>query len=70
MMDRGDSSNHTFAGVEEQLFALPAIQSTPAGAECRFLRMNGADRSASARAPPHAVRDLATALYGDTIKKQ
>jgi iron complex transport system substrate-binding protein len=68
MMDRGDGSSH--AAVEQQLFALPAIQSTPAGEQRKFLRMNGAYLLGFGPRTANAVRDLATALYGDAIKQQ
>jgi iron complex transport system substrate-binding protein len=69
MMDRGDGGS-SHAAVEEQLFALPAIQSTPAGEQRKFLRMNGAYLLGFGPRTADAVRDLATALYGDAIKKQ
>jgi iron complex transport system substrate-binding protein len=68
MMDRGDGSSH--AAVEEQLFALSAIQSTPAGEQRKFLRMNGAYLLGFGPRTADAVRDLATALYGDAIKNK
>ncbi len=68
MMDRGDDDAH--AAVEAQLFALPAIQSTPAGRSHNFVRMNGAYLLGFGPRTADAVRDLAVALYGDAIKKQ
>jgi iron complex transport system substrate-binding protein len=63
MMDRGGQ------GVAEaDLFAHPAIASTPAGQAKRFIRMDGAYLLGFGPRTAAAIRELATALYGDQIK--
>jgi iron complex transport system substrate-binding protein len=67
MMNRSGSEDH--AATEAQLFSLPAIQSTPAGEQRRFVRMGGAYLLGFGPRTADAVRDLAVALYGDAIKQ-
>ena len=63
MMDRGGQ------GVADaDLFAHPAIASTPAGQAKRFIRMDGAYLLGFGPRTAAAIRELATALYGDQIK--
>jgi iron complex transport system substrate-binding protein len=64
MMDRGDGQ-----GVSEaELFAHPAIAPTPAGQAKRLVRMNGNYLLGFGPRTAGAIRELATALYGDQIK--
>jgi iron complex transport system substrate-binding protein len=63
MMNRGGQ------GVADaDLFAHPAIASTPAGQAKRFIRMDGAYLLGFGPRTAGAIRELATALYGDQIK--
>ena len=63
MMDRGGQ------GVADaDLFAHPAIASTPAGQAKRAIRMDGAYLLGFGPRTAAAIRELATALYGDQIK--
>ena len=64
MMDRG--GGHGIA--EAELFAHPAIAPTPAGQEKRLIRMDGAYLLGFGPRTAGAIRELATALYGDQIK--
>ena len=64
MMDRG--GGHGIA--EAELFAHPAIAPTPAGQEKRIIRMDGAYLLGFGPRTAGAIRELATALYGDQIK--
>lgn len=66
MMDRGEGDHAT---VEAQLFALPAIQSTPAGPEKRLIRMGGGYLLGFGPRTADAIRDLAGALYGDAVQQ-
>jgi len=66
MMDRGEG-NH--AEVEAQLFALPAIEQTPAGAGKRLVRMSGSYLLGFGPRTAGAIRELAAALYGDAVKQ-
>jgi iron complex transport system substrate-binding protein len=66
MMDRGEG-NH--ADIEAQLFALPAIRSTPAGAERRLVRMSGSYLLGFGPRTAGAIRELAAALYADAIEQ-
>lgn len=64
MMDRGDGQ-----GVSEaEVFAHPAIAPTPAGQAKRLVRMNGNYLLGFGPRTAGAIRELATALYGDQIK--
>lgn len=64
MMDRG--GNHSIAGAE--LFALPAIASTPAGQSKSLVQMDAAYLLGFGPRTASAIRDLAASLYGDQIK--
>ena len=64
MMDRG-RVDHDFN--EAELFAHPALSSTPAGAGHKFVRMDGAYLLGFGPRTAGAVHDLAVALYGDAI---
>lgn len=64
MMDRG--GDHGMA--EEDLFAHPAIAPTPAGQAKRLIRMDGGYLLGFGPRTAGAIRELATALYGDQIK--
>lgn len=66
MMDRGEGDHEA---IEAQLFALPAILSTPAGEQKRLVRMGGAYLLGFGPRTADAVRELAVALYGDAIKQ-
>lgn len=63
MMDRG--GDHS-ASVDD-IFALPAIASTPAGQARRLIRMDAAYLLGFGPRTANAVHDLAVALYGDRI---
>lgn len=64
MMDRdGDRS---IAGAE--LFALPAIASTPAGQSKKLVKMEAAYLLGFGPRTAGAIHDLAVSLYGDRIK--
>lgn len=60
MMDRG--GNHAID--DEQLFALPAIRTTPAGSRERILRMQGLYLLGFGPRTAQAALDLNAALYG------
>lgn len=62
MMDRGNE-----ADPSEELFANPAIASTPAGQAKRLVRMDGAYLLGFGPRTASAVRDLARAFYGDQV---
>ena len=64
MMDRG--GGHSMADAD--LFAHPAIAPTPAGQAKRLIRMNGGYLLGFGPRTAGAIRELATALYGDQIK--
>ena len=64
MMDRG--GDHGMA--EADLFAHPAISPTPAGQAKRLIRMDGGYLLGFGPRTAGAIRELATALYGDQIK--
>lgn len=64
MMDRGGDHSASDAA----LFANPAIAATPAGQAKRLVRMNGGYLLGFGPRTAGAIRDLATALYGDQIK--
>lgn len=53
---------------DADLFAHPAIASTPAGQAKRVIRMDGSYLLGFGPRTASAVRDLATAFYGDEIK--
>ncbi len=61
MMDRGGSHDIT----DEDLFALPALQSTPAAQNKTVLRMNGLYLLGFGPRTADAVADLSAALYGE-----
>ena len=61
MMDRG--GDHDAATTE--LFANPAIASTPAGEASKLIRMDGGYLLGFGPRTAGAIRDLAVALYGD-----
>lgn len=64
MMDRAGPQ-----GISEaELFAHPAIASTPAGQAKKLIRMDGGYLLGFGPRTAGAIRDLATALYGDQIK--
>jgi iron complex transport system substrate-binding protein len=63
MMDRAGS----LAISDEDLFAHPAIASTPAGAARRVVRMDGAYLLGFGPRTAQAVDELAVALYGDQV---
>jgi iron complex transport system substrate-binding protein len=64
MMDRG--GDHSTADAD--LFAHPAIAPTPAGQAKRLVRMNGGYLLGFGPRTASAIRELATALYGDQIR--
>lgn len=63
MMDR--AGGHAMDA--EQLFALPAIAPTPAGANRKLVRMDGSYLLGFGPRTADAIRDLAVALYGDQV---
>lgn len=64
MMNRGDA-----AGVSEaDVFVHPAIAPTPAGQAKKLIRMDGGYLLGFGPRTAGAIRELATALYGDQIK--
>ncbi|MRX31599.1 ABC transporter substrate-binding protein [Aminobacter sp. MDW-2] len=65
MMDRGGGT----AVPDDELFAHPAIASTPAGQARRVIRMDGAYLLGFGPRTAAAIKDLAVALYGDAVKK-
>lgn len=64
MMDRG--GDHAAANAD--LLAHPAISSTPAAQAGKILRMDGGYLLGFGPRTAGAIRELATALYGDEIK--
>ena len=64
MMDR--QGGHAVADAD--LFAHPAIAPTPAGQAKRLVRMDGGYLLGFGPRTAGAIRELATALYGDQIK--
>jgi iron complex transport system substrate-binding protein len=64
MMDRAGPQ----AVSDADLFAHPAIASTPAGLAKKLIRMDGGYLLGFGPRTAGAIRDLATALYGDQIK--
>ncbi len=64
MMDRG--GDHSVANAD--LFAHPAIAPTPAGQAKQVVRIDGSYLLGFGPRTAGAIRDLATALYGDQIK--
>ena len=60
MMDRG--GNHSTA--DDELFAMPAIASTPAAADRNLVRVNGLLMLGFGPRTPEAVTTLSEALYG------
>ncbi|MEW9836020.1 heme/hemin ABC transporter substrate-binding protein [Mesorhizobium marinum] len=64
MMDRGDGEGVS----EEEVFAHPAIAPTPAGQARKLIRMDGGYLLGFGPRTAAAIRDLATALYGDQVK--
>lgn len=64
MMDRAGPQ----AVSDADLFAHPAIASTPAGQAKKLIRMDGGYLLGFGPRTAGAIRDLATALYGDQIK--
>ena len=65
MMDREGE----LAIDDSQLYGHPAIASTPAGQAKKVIRMDGAYLLGFGPRTAAAVKDLATALYGDAVKK-
>lgn len=63
MMDRSGGLDI----AEEELFSHPAIAATPAGANRRMAKMDGAYLLGFGPRTANAVRDLSRALYGDQI---
>jgi iron complex transport system substrate-binding protein len=64
MMDR--AGDHSMADAD--LFGHPAIAPTPAGQARKLIRMDGNYLLGFGPRTAGAIRDLATALYGDQIK--
>jgi iron complex transport system substrate-binding protein len=64
MMDRRGGQSVS----EAELFGHPAIAPTPAGQAKRLIRMNGGYLLGFGPRTAGAIRELATALYGDQIK--
>ncbi|KJF66155.1 heme/hemin ABC transporter substrate-binding protein [Rhizobium nepotum] len=62
-MDRGDH-----AGKANEIFALPAFQSTPAAANKALISMDGLYLIGFGPRTPAAGRDLAIKLYPDVVK--
>ena len=54
--------------ADADLFAHPAIAPTPAGQAKRIVRMDGGYLLGFGPRTAGAIRELATALYGDQIK--
>lgn len=65
MMDREGQ----LAIGDADLYAHPAIASTPAGQAKKVIRMDGAYLLGFGPRTAGAIRDLAVALYGDAVKK-
>ncbi len=63
MMDRGGDHSAT----ADQLFAHPALSTTPAGKARRLVRMDGAYLLGFGPRTADAVRELATWLYGTSV---
>lgn len=63
MMDRG--GDHSAA--DDELFAHPAIATTPAGASKSLVRMNGGLLLGFGPRTAEAIHDLAVSLYGDKV---
>lgn len=66
MMDRGGAT----ALTAEQLFASPALATTPAGREKNLIRMDGLYLLGFGPRTADAARDLSHALYGESIVGQ
>lgn len=64
MMSRGGSEH---GAADAELLAHPAIAATPAGRNGAVLRMDGAYLLGFGPRTAAAIRDLASALYGETI---
>jgi len=64
MMDRG--GDH--AATDDALWANAAIALTPAGQNKRIVRIDGAYLLGFGPRTASAIRDLATAIYGDAVK--
>lgn len=65
MMDRGGGP----AVDDTDLYTHPAIASTPAGQARKLIRMDGAYLLGFGPRTAGAIKDLATALYGDAVKQ-
>ena len=65
MMDREGQ----LAIDDSQIYGHPAIASTPAGQARKVIRMDGAYLLGFGPRTASAVKDLAAALYGDSVKK-
>ncbi|MDH6229629.1 iron complex transport system substrate-binding protein [Mesorhizobium soli] len=65
MMDRG-GGDHVLAA--DEVFAHPGLASTPAAKTKALIRMDGSYLLGFGPRTAGAIRDLATALYGDQIK--
>jgi iron complex transport system substrate-binding protein len=65
MMDRGGDDH---AATGNDLFAHPAIASTPAGQAKKLIRMDGAYLLGFGPRTAAAIRDLSAALYGDAVQ--
>lgn len=63
VMDRG--GGHGISA--DQLFAYPAIASTPAGAARKLIRMDGTYLLGFGPRTANAIHDLAVSLYGDKV---
>lgn len=63
MMDRGGSPSIT----ADELFANPALATTPAGVDKKLIRMDGAYLLGFGPRTADAIRDLAVSLYGDDV---
>ncbi len=63
MMDRG--GDHSAS--DEELFAHPAMATTPAAASKRLVRMNGGLLLGFGPRAAEAIHDLAVSLYGDQV---
>ena len=64
MMDRG--GDHSV--LNDDLFAHPAIAPTPAGQAKKVVRIDGSYLLGFGPRTAGAIRELATALYGDQVK--
>lgn len=64
-MDRGGDDH---AATGDDLFAHPAIASTPAGQAKKLIRMDGAYLLGFGPRTAAAIRDLSAALYGDAVQ--